>query len=662
MYNVKESRSYSQKGKELRSAGDTIFLKHHGIIFQLQHPPCFTTVGNSKRVAMRRGICPTLPSSATEHNRLPSTRERWRLCSGCQELGLSASIFLVRKGEEDPNPENIYNPMTLDMRPWNLIANSTECSLCQLIVHGTQMASEDWLAGGTPWQCELISRRLRGHYPRDEEDIRVLEFHVQYNWGSVRGLLVPIDVEQVRRWLQQCETQHKERCQHTKTAQFNKLRADFLVINVQAQCLSELPESGRYIALSYVWGGVDQVKTTMDNLQDFLIPGALDRVSNTIPKAINDAMELVKQLGEKYLWVDALCIVQDDQSTKQSMIDHMHIIYANAYVTVFAASGNNSNAGLPGVSPSSRKMDQVVAPVAHDLTFIHPMPFTTIKKSAWATRGWTSYQEYFFSPRRLVFTEGQVIYQCNTIRWQEDLAQEHMAPHLLSFQVDHSGRGLGWEPPTCRFPNYPKNRWSHHHYLTYLTTYLDRKLTYDNDILNAFAGIINDAKEGGMTTFFGLTKDYFGLDMLWKHSTWATRRSGFPSWTWAGWKGCIVHHDRGKYSSEEEWIHSNSWIHWYVYDEKDGGFSILASGHRPESEKVVGKEESRMAESNNLQNEMRQESTISGTSDAKVSNSGGGNKLVALLARLSLNGADKRHQPAPYLSRTTVSQLWTGPP
>lgn len=222
-----------------------------------------------------------------------------------------------------------------------------------------------------------------------------------------------------------------------------------------------------------------------------------------------------------------------------------------------------------------------------------------------------------------------------------------MAPHLLSFQADHSGGGLGWEPPTCRFPNYPKSRWSHHHYLTYLTTYLDRKLTYDDDILNAFAGIITDAKEGGMTKCFGLTKDHFGLEMLWKHSPWATRRSGFPSWTWAGWKGCIVHHDRGKYSSEEEWIHSNSWIHWYVYDEKDGGFSILASGHRPESEKVVGKEENRMAESNNLQNEMRQESTISGTSDAKVSNSGGGNKLVALLARLSLNGADEATSTRP---------------
>ncbi|KAK2469671.1 hypothetical protein H9L39_18486 [Fusarium oxysporum f. sp. albedinis] len=144
---------------------------------------------------MSRGTYPPLPSSAIEHDRLPSTSERWRLCSRCRELNLSAYDFLVPKGGEDPNLENIYNPITLDMRPWDLIANSTKCSLCQLIVHGAQMASEDWLAGETPWQCELISRRLRGYYPRDEEDIRVLEFDLQYNWGSVRGLLVPVQCD-----------------------------------------------------------------------------------------------------------------------------------------------------------------------------------------------------------------------------------------------------------------------------------------------------------------------------------------------------------------------------------------------------------------------------------------------------------------------------------
>ncbi|KAJ0151445.1 Uncharacterized protein HZ326_6047 [Fusarium oxysporum f. sp. albedinis] len=141
-----------------------------------------------------------------------------------------------------------------------------------------------------------------------------------------------IDVEQVRRRLQQCKTQHKGRRQHSKTAQFNKIRTDLLVIDVQAQCLSELPESGRYIALSCVWGGVGQVETNMGNLQDFLIPGALDRVSNTIPKTINDDMELVKQLGEKYLWVDALCIVQDDQS---SAAVNSSSSYANARIWLF---------------------------------------------------------------------------------------------------------------------------------------------------------------------------------------------------------------------------------------------------------------------------------------------------------------------------------------
>ncbi|KAH6867531.1 heterokaryon incompatibility protein-domain-containing protein [Thelonectria olida] len=616
-------------------------------------------VGYSSPITMSGATYPAPSSDATEHDELTGTGKSWSLCSRCRELNLSASNFFVPGGKEDQNPENIHNPTTLDIRSWDLIKNATECSLCQLIFSAVRVASEDWQAGETPWQCELISRRLRGYNPQDEEDVRVLEFNAQCNWTSVRDCLVPvqsddypgafpgrvikpgqIDIEQVRRWLQQCETEHTGACQHSKIAEFNKLRANLLVIDVQAQCLRNLPESCRYIALSYVWGGVEQAETTTRNLQDLFNPGALGQISDAIPQAIRDAMELVKQLGEKYLWVDALCIVQDDQSTKQSLIDHMHIIYANAYVTLFAASGNNSNAGLPGVLPSSRKVDQLMAPVAHGLTFIYPSSFATIKKSAWATRGWT-YQEYFFSLRRLIFIAGQVIYQCNTIRWQEDLAQEHIPRHLTSFQVDRGGRGLGWEPPNVRFPNYPKNRWCRYHYATYLTTYLDRNLSQDSDILNAFAGVINDAADGGLTTLYGLTKEYFGLDMLWKHSTWATRRPGFPSWSWAGWKGSIVEPGHGELSSEEIWLQRKSWIHWYLYDEKRGSFSLLASGHRPEVEEEITKEEIKWVKSVNEIGKMRQESTSSALSDATISNIRCDNTLVPLLARLSLTCADE---------------------
>lgn len=150
-----------------------------------------------------------------------------------------------------------------------------------------------------------------------------------------------------------------------------------------------LPNNGRYIALSYVWGGVEQVETTMSNLKDFCVPGAFSQIAHSIPKTIRDAMEFVKQLGEKFLWVDALCIIEDDSSTKQRMIDHMNVIYANAYATLFAASGDNAHVGLPGVSPSSRTIDQPMATVADGLTFLYPTSSKEVKKSAWATRGWT---------------------------------------------------------------------------------------------------------------------------------------------------------------------------------------------------------------------------------------------------------------------------------
>ncbi|KAK4100493.1 hypothetical protein N658DRAFT_497241 [Parathielavia hyrcaniae] len=100
-------------------------------------------------------------------------------------------------------------------------------------------------------------------------------------------------------------------------------------------------------------------------------------------------MKFVRRLGERYLWVDDLCIVQDDPATKQPMIQNMHVIYSNAYVTLIAASGDNSDAGLPGVWPSSRKADQPIPSVAEGLAFIYTFPFRAIKKAAWATRGWT---------------------------------------------------------------------------------------------------------------------------------------------------------------------------------------------------------------------------------------------------------------------------------
>lgn len=94
-------------------------------------------------------------------------------------------------------------------------------------------------------------------------------------------------------------------------------------VDVEQGCLvSALPDCRYYVALSYVWGGVDTLGTTKANKRMHQQPGMLssNNADLSIPETIRDAMRLVYSLGERYLWVDCLCIVQDDKKQKPKPI------------------------------------------------------------------------------------------------------------------------------------------------------------------------------------------------------------------------------------------------------------------------------------------------------------------------------------------------------
>lgn len=239
-----------------------------------------------------------------------------------------------------------------------------------------------------------------------DTDLRTLDIVAVYRWSEsdtisllpvqstqfpepfLGRLIKPeIDPAQIMEWVQKCQAEHHEQCQMPETRTFMELQPYLLVVDVRKHCLSKLPHKGRYLAFSYVWGGIDQPQTKLENVKEFCTPGGLNRIGETIPKTIADAISLVKLLGERYLWVDALCIVQDDNASKQSMIDRMHIVYQNAFLTVIAATGADANAGLPGVS-SHRKADQHVASLSNGLKFIFPMHYLAINTSTWAGRAW----------------------------------------------------------------------------------------------------------------------------------------------------------------------------------------------------------------------------------------------------------------------------------
>jgi hypothetical protein len=93
-----------------------------------------------------------------------------------------------------------------------------------------------------------------------------------------------------------------------------------------------------------------------ESLDQFKTPGFLSR--DRVPKTIYDAMILADAIGEKYLWVDSICIVQDDDLDKLEFVPRMDAIYRQSKLTIIDAAGSDSQSGLPGMQDGSRTQVQ----------------------------------------------------------------------------------------------------------------------------------------------------------------------------------------------------------------------------------------------------------------------------------------------------------------
>ncbi|KAF6804772.1 tol protein [Colletotrichum musicola] len=67
-------------------------------------------------------------------------------------------------------------------------------------------------------------------------------------------------------------------------------------------------------------------------------PGGLAEGRIWLPKTIRDALEVTRGLNVRYLWVDIVCVVQDDEADRREQICQMDMIYGHAAVTIVAAS------------------------------------------------------------------------------------------------------------------------------------------------------------------------------------------------------------------------------------------------------------------------------------------------------------------------------------
>jgi hypothetical protein len=189
----------------------------------------------------------------------------------------------------------------------------------------------------------------------------------------------------VRQWLDTCIHEHGPACGDAQNFSTHNAIPYLIFIDVHAHCLVDAPVACTYIALSYVWGREPFFNLAKSNLSWLRKPGSLKEHPKLLPKTISDAIRFVSQIGERYLWVDSLCIVQDDKDQKHGLIDSMDVIFSGALLTIIAATGRDANAGIFGeVLPAEKIMEGL------DLTGIDFFR-SRYNNRRWLheTRGWT---------------------------------------------------------------------------------------------------------------------------------------------------------------------------------------------------------------------------------------------------------------------------------
>lgn len=170
-----------------------------------------------------------------------------------------------------------------------------------------------------------------------------------------RGVLPEVDTRAIKQWMQCCSARHDScRLPAIAIAKEPHIR----LIDVHDNRIVPSVSAEKYVALSNVWGSTTMPSLTKSMISYCYSLGGLNDMM--IPRTILDAIQLVMAIGRWYLWVDSLCIIQDDVNDKQQQLTLMDSIYASAELVIVTAAGRDANAGLPGIRNTPRCIRQQI--------------------------------------------------------------------------------------------------------------------------------------------------------------------------------------------------------------------------------------------------------------------------------------------------------------
>ncbi|KAH6661734.1 heterokaryon incompatibility protein [Halenospora varia] len=353
-----------------------------------------------------------------------------------------------------------------------------------------------------------------------------------------------VNVGLIKKWIRRCDAAHQHSC--VREFDMHLLpTAELNFIDVEDLCIVRPKTEVRYVALSYVWGTLPVLRALKSNIVDLGRPRAFSSAQYRLPRTIRDAVTLCSLLGIRYLWVDSVCIVQDDPVSQEAQLRAMGTVYGKAYFTIAALQSEHADAGIYRVGPTEAacKPQDVVRLPSRSLIAASNRPamglgVLSIPDIKWNTRGWTL-QEHVFS-RRILAMGRLVTWVCFGDQWTEDVefATELEGSPISTDTANDDKLGIVTWP-------------SINAYSKLALEYARRDLTYSSDTINAFSGILtpmNGWFPGGL--LYGVAEFTFDAGLLWNPrgegahlrcdpgtSPLAGGSVMFPTWSWISWTG-----------------------------------------------------------------------------------------------------------------------------
>ena len=297
--------------------------------------------------------------------------------------------------------------------------------------------------------------------------------------------------------------------------------------------LVESHEYQPYFALSHRWATAMDCVTSLDNIEERM--NNLD--FDVLPRTFQDAVLVTLALGYNHLWIDCICIIQDDNHDWETECPKMAHIYGNADLTIAAVTATDDYAGFLGVrsnpdSPNSCKLrywnkQQLPA----DIIVVE---YVGNGKERWwpgfhnllDSRGWTL-RGRMLSPRVLSFSQDKIFWECKAYRRLESL-------HFVRTDDRHDLRTIKLDLKALDMTNV--YRW----WYEILDDYCRRELTFPMDKLPAISGIAAAVQRvTGDTYLAGLWQNDIASGLAWMSSHTDQYSSDTqppyraPSWSWA---------------------------------------------------------------------------------------------------------------------------------